>query len=106
MNKIIAIIAIFVVLVLALVSRPANTMKPASSTSVVHDAGYQQYADQFRNWVYSTFGIRVSGEVAKIKQPAQQEIVKQKDNFFQAVWEGIRNYLAGKFTKFSGTPVK
>jgi len=93
----VSIIVIVVILGVITFGHPGNFFNKSN-----FDGGI---GNTIKKWVSGNVWSGVSGEVDKLKVPAQQEIVKQKNNFFQNMWGDLENYLAGKFSKISGTNV-
>ncbi len=65
-----------------------------------------QYLAKARDWVYVTIYPKVRSEAEKRGEVVSQEFEKQKNNFFQDIWEKIKNYFAKIFSKTFGTDVK
>lgn len=57
-------------------------------------------------WINKNIYPRVSREVEERGGAVKEEVQKQKDIAVQSIWQKIKNYLAEKFSKFSGTEVE
>ncbi len=64
---------------------------------------YWTEADQ---WLKTNIYPMIGKEVENRGEEAKEEIAKQKDNALKSLWEKIKNFLAQKFSKFSGTKVE
>ncbi len=80
---------------------------PYGKTLYVKGVGqFNVYWLKLNYWADTNLYPRLSGEAGKGGQLITQEITKQKNSIAQSVWENIKNYLAQKFSKLSGTEVK
>ena len=58
------------------------------------------------NWFKTNIYPRVTQEVQNRGAPLQKEVVAQKDNAVQFIWQKIKNYFANIFLKSFGTKVE
>jgi len=66
----------------------------------------EPFASNGKEWFAATIYPRVTQEAKKRGEPLKQEVVTQKDNAVKIIWENVKNYFAGKFSKVFGTKVE
>lgn len=100
MNRgfIINILAIGVVLGIVFLSQ-GSVMRQTAADS---ESTTSRFLGNARNWFLAQVYPRVSGGV----DLAQDKITEQKDIAAENIWDKIKNYLAEKFSKYSGTKVE
>ncbi|MSU60614.1 MAG: hypothetical protein EXS52_01715 [Candidatus Staskawiczbacteria bacterium] len=80
---------------------------PYGRTVYVKGVGqFNVYWVKLNYWANINVYPKISGEVEEGQAVVTQEITKQKNSLAQSAWESIKNYLAQKFSKLSGTEVK
>jgi len=100
------IVIIAIILIVVFLSQNKQFSPIAQNLYKKADGIVRPYYLKSENWLRANIYSRFGGEVEKGLNEAKKEIVNQKDNLAENIWGKLKNYLAEKFSKISGTEVE
>ncbi len=96
------IVIIIVILGIAFFSQQAGSERYGNMVK----SQAEHYWALANDFVKNNITSRLTPEVEKGKAQLEAKIETEKNNLNKSIWEKIKNYFAGIFSKFSGTQVE
>ena len=66
----------------------------------------KEYSQKAGDWLKAKTNPYIAKEVQNGGERVKEEVIKQKNNLLQNIWENLKKYFAQKFSKTFGTEVK